>query len=844
MSKDIPYQRNIKISDKFYLYHQLNDHSMKNIFLSLFFCCSFTIVFAQKIPSPSEFLGYELGTQFTRHHQVVAYFTAVAAASDQVNLSSYGTTYEGRSLQLASISTAENLSKLDEIRENHLIQSGLKEGTASSLAPKSVVWLSYNIHGNEAVSTEAAMKTIYTLVTEKAAWLENLVVLMDPCINPDGRDRYVNWYNQVKSTPFDGKPIANEHYEDWPGGRYNHYYFDLNRDWAWVSQKETQQRLKEYHKWYPQIHVDFHEQGVDSPYYFGPAAEPLHEIVTDFQRDFQHTIGKNHAQYFDQEGWSYFTKEVFDLLYPGYGDTYPMFHGAIGMTYEQGGSGRAGLSIKNEIGDFLTLKDRIAHHFTTGLSTVEIAHKNSALLNTEFKQYFTPAKAKYATYVMEGEPNKIAGLRKLLDTHHIPYTHPKAAISIKGWNYANQKNSTVKVSSDALVIDGSGKRSRLIQALFEPNTKLSDSVTYDITSWSLPYAYGLKAIASQQKIANTIPFQKAEPVSIPESKAYAYAAAWSSFKDGKFLAALLKEKIRVRYNLKPLNNGGKRWAEGSLFILKGENKSIQDFDASLRRIASQTNQQISPISSGFSDAGIDLGSNEMEYIVPKRVGLIKSDNASPQGYGEVWHFFEQQLKYPITQISMNRLNDRTLDQFDVLILPPGYYSNFASKDSELLQWIRKGGRVIALGSAVGAFDGHDSLSLQQKENDEEDDTQNIAFAEEERNDISSAIYGSIYAVDVDTTHPLAFGYDKQYYSLKNSAVSYSFLEGGSVGKLPKNSKPLAGFSGSKATKLQSESLIFGMESLGRGSVVYIVDNPLYRGFWENGKLWVINAVFH
>ncbi len=202
--------------------------------------------------------------------------------------------------------------------------------------PKSIVWLSYNVHGNEAVGTEAAMKTIYTLITQKSDWLQNTVVIMDPCINPDGRDRYVNWYNQVKSTPFDNSPIADEHYEDWPSGRYNHYYFDLNRDWAWVTQKETQQRLKEYHQWYPHIHVDFHEQGVDSPYYFAPAVEPLHEVITDFQREFQHTIGKNHSLYFDKEGWSYFTKEVFDLLYPGYGDTYPMFHGAIGMTYEQG----------------------------------------------------------------------------------------------------------------------------------------------------------------------------------------------------------------------------------------------------------------------------------------------------------------------------------------------------------------------------------------------------------------------------------------------------------------------------------------------------------------------------
>ena len=816
---------------------------MKNLVLNLLTALISTSLISQNIPSPSEFLGYELGTKFTRHHQVVSYFNEVASASEQVKISSYGSTYEGRELQLAIISSLENLSNLEEIKENHLIQAGLKKGVASSLEPKSIVWLSYNVHGNEAVGTEAAMKTIYTLISKKSNWLQNTVVIMDPCINPDGRDRYVNWYNQVKSTPFDSSPLADEHYEDWPGGRYNHYYFDLNRDWAWVTQKETKQRLKKYHEWYPHIHVDFHEQGVDSPYYFAPAVEPLHEIITDFQREFQYTIGKNHARYFDKEGWSYFSKEVFDLLYPGYGDTYPMFLGAIGMTYEQGGSGQAGLSIKNNIGDNLTLKDRIAHHYTTGLSTVEAASNNSKLINDEFKKYFQNDKVKYATYALKGEFDKIASLTRLLDIHHIPYEHPKTKLNVKGWDYEKQKNTTVSFGPDALILNGGGKKGKLIQALFEPKTQLSDSVTYDITSWSLPYAHGLKAVASQQKVSNTIPFKEESIVTPPETKAYAYATGWRSYKDGKFLAALLKEKIRVRYNLKPLVNGGKRWAEGSLFILKGENKTIEEFDEKIRNLALENNQTLIPLASGFSDAGIDLGSNLMEFIPPKRVGLIKSDNSSPQRYGEIWHFFEQQLKYPITQINLNRLNDRNLDKFDVLILPPGYYNLFSDDDSGLLKWIQKGGRLVALGSAIKSFANQNAFNLKTKSMDDKPD-KFVPYAELERNDISSAIYGSIYSVNIDNTHPLAFGYDKNYFSLKNSATSYQILSEGTVGNLPKESKPLAGFSGSEAIKRQSESLIFGMENLGSGSVIYIVDNPLYRGFWENGKLWVINAVFH
>ena len=346
---------------------------------------------AQNLKSPSEFLGYELGTQFSRHHQVVDYYEYLAeAAPDRVKLVTYGATNERRPLLLAYVTSSANMGNLEQIRQEHL-----KAIQGEGNQEKVIVWLSYNVHGNESVSTEASMKTIYELLTTKSAYLDNAVVLIDPCINPDGRDRYINWYNQNKNTPYQVDPNSKEHHEGWLSGRSNHYMFDLNRDWAWLTQVESQQRLKFYNKWMPHIHVDFHEQGVDNPYYFAPAAEPYHEVITSFQRDFQKTIGKNHAKYFDANGWFYFTKEFFDLFYPSYGDTYPTYNGSIGMTYEQAGHGRAGLGILNDEGDVLTLKDRIAHHTTTGLSTVEIASKNAKKLNIEFKKFFTNSNFKY-----------------------------------------------------------------------------------------------------------------------------------------------------------------------------------------------------------------------------------------------------------------------------------------------------------------------------------------------------------------------------------------------------------------------------------------------------------------
>ena len=258
-----------------------------------------------------------------------------------------------------------------------------------------IVWLSYNVHGNETSSSEASMLTLFALVdpanTQSKEWLKNTVVVIDPCLNPDGRERYINWYNSMIGTQYNPQVVAREHREPWPGGRSNHYNFDLNRDWVWQTQVESRQRLAQYNQWLPQVHVDFHEQSVNSPYYFAPAAEPYHEVLTKWQRDFQKTIGKNHAKYFDKNGWLYFTNERFDLLYPSYGDTYPVYSGSIGMTYEQGGIS-AGLGILTDEKDTLTLTDRALHHFTSGMSTVEIASMNASKLVKEFHTYFNDAR--------------------------------------------------------------------------------------------------------------------------------------------------------------------------------------------------------------------------------------------------------------------------------------------------------------------------------------------------------------------------------------------------------------------------------------------------------------------
>lgn len=814
------------------------------LFLLITFC-SFYSLLGQEIKSPEEFLGYEIGSRFTRHHKIIDYFKYVSNTLSNVSLEKYGETNEHRSLYVTYISSEENMNNLDNIRKANLSQTGVFAEKSNN--KKAIVWLSYNVHGNEASSSEASMLTLYELVTTKKAWLENTVVIIDPCLNPDGRDRYVNWYNQVKSTPYNAVQDAKEHNEPWPGGRPNHYLFDLNRDWAWATQVESQQRIKIYNKWMPHIHVDFHEQGINSPYYFAPAAEPFHEVITDWQRDFQTQIGKNHAKYFDKEGWLYFTKESFDLLYPSYGDTYPTFMGAIGMTYEQAGHGRAGLAINTDEGEVLTLKARATHHNTTGLSTVEIASKNSEKLNIEFKKYFDNSKLPYKSFVIKNNnQDKINRLKELLEKHEITYEKAKKG-NVKGYVYSTQKEAKLDINTNDLVIHTDQPKGKMVNILFEPSAKLADSLTYDITAWSIPYAHGLEAIASKSNVPSTAKSKNNSFDNIIDKSAYAYISKWNSLNDATFLGDLLKNNIIPRFSEKPFSSNGISYERGTLIILRNDNRDT-NFDKNIVAIADRNMRELAAVSTGFSDSGVDFGSYSVKPINKQKVALLSGEGTSSLSFGEIWHFFETELQYPLTIIDSDYFSGINFSKYDVIILPNGYYSSVLNKSTleKLTKWTRSGGTLIAIGNALNSFADKKGFSLTRKKSDDDKDNQSnlTPYADQERKSVQNLITGAIFKSKVDNTHPLGFGYDNSYFSLKLGGSSYNYLKDGvNIAYFDETSKNISGYAGSKVVEKIPESLLFGEEQIGRGSIIYMVDNPLFRSFWDNGKLFLANAVF-
>lgn len=820
--------------------------------------------------SPAEHLGYRLGERYTPHHQIASYFRHVADASPtRVRLQEYGRTYEGRPLMLAFVSSPANLSNLEAIRTNNLRLTGLlKDGVSPREDMPVVLWLSYNVHGNEPSSSEAAMKTIHRLLDGSdpatSAWLEKAVVVIDPCINPDGRDRYANWQNSTSSIIPDANPQTREHREPWPGGRTNHYYFDLNRDWAWQSQLESQQRMKVYNQWLPQVHVDFHEQGYNEPYYFAPAAEPYHEVITPWQREFQQTIGRNNAKQFDKNGWLYFTKERFDLFYPSYGDTYPTYNGSIGMTYEQGGGPRGGKAVVIEDGDTLTLADRIEHHYTTGLATIEVSVANAERLKREFRRFFSDGLKEPATgyrYFLVRSRSHMGPeggtLGRYLRNNGIEYGHVQTRFSAKGFDYSTGRETSFNAEPDDIVIPVQQPKSNMVRVLFEPEARISDSATYDITAWALPYALGLEAYAVRDRLPMPAGYgprtprrqtaQAAEP-----AEAYAYVIPWNSFASARLLASLLRLGVKVRYAEEPFESEGRRFERGSLIVTRAANRfTPSELQSLITRAVAETpdyHEPVVPIRSGFVDKGFDLGSSRVRYIKPPKVALVAGEGTAANSVGEIWHWFERQLGYPLSMVNGSDFSQLKLSDFDVIILPEGNHRFLSDKGSSesLRDWLSAGGRVVAIENAVSQMSGLDwAIKRKKEETDKETGEASLKrYEDREKEYLKESIPGAVYRVELDNSHPLAYGYPSRYHTLRQDAGLYEyFKEGGwNVGTIRKDGY-VTGFAGIKAKQRLKDGLVLGVQEVGRGRVVYFADNPVFRSFWESGKLMLANAVF-
>lgn len=831
---------------------------MKSIVFGVYFFCCTIVVFGQ-VKSPENYLP-NYGKQVTYYHQVEEYFSYLLQHSKQIRHYKYGTTSQERNLNAYYISSESNLQNLEAIRTQHLFNIGMYPNKPMVVNDKVIVWLSFSVHGNEIGALESALTVAYQLLNPDniiaQEWLNNTIVILDPCLNPDGFSRYANWLRDVSGTKTHPGLYDREHMEPWPGGRQNHYVYDLNRDWAWQTQIESQQRMDFYHDWMPNIHVDVHEMWYNDPYFFPPAAEPFHEQITSFQKEFHQKVGTFTAKKFDKEGWMYYSGERFDLFYPSYGDTYPSFNGAIGMTYEQGGIG-AGRAILKQNGEVLTLQDRINHHVTAVLAAVELASKQKDELIKEFYQYFKEnrknPKSKYKTYIVKHHP-KDKELLKLLQRNRIEYSFADAKSKSKGFHYQSNTERTFVIEPNDIVISTNQPKSVLTQVLFDPNPKLSDSLTYDITAWSLPFAYGLETYALKSDI--TIATKMRENL-LKEKKnieAVAYYIPWNERTSAKILSHLLQKSIKVRFARKKANLGITEIEAGGLIVAKGDNKLLDDFDKIITTIIAEKEDYIA-LESGFGNKGGDLGGENYPLVQMPKVMLFSGNKVSNIDFGQVWFYMDKIIEYPVSIVDTQNFSRINWTEYNTLLIPEGFY-NFSEAELKVLdEFVNQGGKIIALGSALSIFEDKEGYKLTAFATDEEKElakkTQEemllknryANYEDNERRFINNYIFGAIIENKVDTTHPLSFGLGHQYFSLKTSDKSFKLLKGvQNAIYIPQNYKSY-GFIGSGLKQSFNESVSFAVENKGRGALIYMVDNPLFRGFWENGTLLFSNALF-
>jgi len=816
---------------------------------------------SQQVKTPEEFLGYSPGEQFTLQHAVTDYIMHIAGASPSVEYIQYGESWEGRPLGICVVSSPGNLEELEQIRLSNLQRAGLADGTPERAAVP-IVWLAYTVHGSEPAGTEAALKLLYTLAAgemqEADRWMEKMVIVIDPCQNPDGRELFTTRYLRAQGWPPNSDPNAWEHNQPWPSARLNHYLFDLNRDWSWHVQRETQMRMKLYNSFMPQVHADFHEMGSGSTYFFPPGAEPWHEVITPWQREYHALTGKEASKLFDAADRLYFTRDNFDLFCPSFGDTWPLFNGAMGFTLEQGGGAQAGLTLKRMERDTLTLADRVEGHFLASLAVLRTAADNGDRLLREFYEFFRSGAeqpdSKYKSFIIKGSADaaSLESLLQLLESNQIRYSSPRVTgKKITAYDYRADREGSVTIEENDILISAYQPQSRLLQVLFEPDSKSSDSISYDLTAWALPYVYNIEAYAVKERLAaaDNAPAVLKKSVEADTVRAYAYAVPMTGFSELKFMAQLYRAGLNVRSALRPFTAAGISFGRGSVVVARGDNRSVALFDEKVKTAAAASGVKPVKLAGGMSATGKDLGSDYTRLGKGPAVALIGGESTS-QAFGEIWFFMERELEYPVTVIDGNRLKHADLSDYDLLVLPGG---NLKESKEKIMAFVTGGGRVIAMDSAIALFREEKTTELAKaweiRESEEKknvktnpaDTTLLVRYEDQRRVSATGRSAGAIYRVKLDETHPFAFGMGKEWFLMKRSEGLPYLEKGSNIGYIA-DEEPVAGFAGYKFRKKVKNTGVIASENIGRGTVVYLSDDPYFRAYWKSGRVLLGNLL--
>ncbi|WP_367345011.1 M14 family zinc carboxypeptidase [Stenotrophomonas bentonitica] len=810
--------------------------------------------FDPAIPTPQQFLGYEIGSRYTRHDQLVAYFDELAKHSDKIKVERIGSSYEGRPLLIATVTSAQNQQQLETLRRQHVTLADPAQPLSAAGNSPVVVWLGYSVHGNETSSGEAALLTAYYLVASRSAetaqWLDRAVVLFDPAQNPDGRDRAASWHNAYASSPASSDPADKEHVEPFPQGRTNHYFTDLNRDWLALTQQDTRPKIAYFHQWYPNVQIDFHEMGKDSTYYFEPSPASMHSpLLPASSYEWNKTLAKYHAQSLDALGSLYYTGENFDNFSPVYGSTYPDFHGAVGVTVEQASSrGR----VQESVNGLLTFPFTIRNQVATGLGTVRGAvTEREGLLKLQ-KEFFQSAlkqanqqPVKAFVFGDAKDPGLTRRLLDLLLQHQITVQALGSAVTVDGQRFE---------PGSAYVVPTAQPQFRLVHSIFAETPPIKGDVFYGSTSYAIAPAYGLAFAGSRSRVdagerINALP---AERGGVSGGQAgYAYVFDWRDYNASRALYALQAKGVVTRAAFQPFTaataGGEQAFARGSVVIpVAGQTLAGDALLAVVDEVARSSGVQVHALASGQSRSGIDLGSDSVKALRKPAVALVMGEGVSATEIGSAWFLLDQQVQLPASKLDPAQLGKVNLDRYTTLVLSGGTYGGVdAAAVAALKRWINAGGSLVTYGSAS-------KWAIEQKLSDEvlgaeekEPDSARRAFGDQRDIAAIERVSGNILSADVDTSHPLGFGLPRNQLAVnKENGISFQPSRNAfsTVVRIDETPRVNGYLSESNRTRVAGAAWLL-VSPQGQGNVVLFADDPAHRKYWHGTERLLLNAVF-
>ncbi len=794
------------------------------------------------IPTPESIVGHQVGDWHITHDKLAMYMQAVAKASDRMTIESRGTTFEGRPILLLTVTSPNNHGNIDAIRADHMALTNGDKDVSSDMPI--VVYQGFSIHGNEPSGANSSLLLAYYLAAAQGpeidVLLNNTVILLDPSLNPDGLQRFAYWANMHKNININPDPNDREYSEVWPGGRTNHYWFDMNRDWLPVQLPESRARIESFHKWYPNILTDHHEMGTNSSFFFQPGIPArTHPLTPQKNQDLTAEIAQFHATALDKIGSFYYTQESFDDFYYGKGSTFPDINGGIGILFEQASSRGHAQESDNGI---LTFPFSIRNQFTAALSTLEAAKNMRSTILGYQKQFFDDARSEGSSggaYVIGdlSDAAKVYHFAEILKRHKISFNELKADATIDGKQY-KQGNS--------YVIPKNQKQHRLIKAMFDVRTTFKDSLFYDISAWTFPYAFNLdySESASMGNAGTTVTDLQPKTVGTIRISNYAYLMQWHEYYTPKALNAILNKGLRAKVAMKKFTIDGTDYDYGTILI-PVQNQKLRGLSLAkfLQKVAKESHVVITGANTGLTQ-GIDLGSNQFRAIEPQKVAILMGAGMNPYDAGEIWHLFDTRYNMQITKLDTRNFGRTDLSRYTDLILPNSWGSALDKDDAEKVKsWIQNGGTLIAYKNQGRWLDSNELMKIKFKK--VKDTATNINYGQRSDYFGAQVIGGAIFETKLDRTHPIAFGYSRDMMpTFRNSTLFMEADVESYNNPIQYTDSPLlSGYISKPNLEALKGTSMVKIKGLGRGNIVYFTDNTNFRAFWYGTNKLLMNAIF-